>query len=670
MNASEILARNLVRLRKERGLTLTGLSQLSGVSKAALSELEAGRGNPTLVTLWSLADALGVPFGALVSEPSGEAAEIAEPGVAVRLLERSAGEPPLEVYSMRLAPRVRREAAPHAPGVVEHVMVIAGKMRVGPLGSPRVVEAGETFVFAADQPHVYAAEEESVVALVVMLYPRPRADEEADPSTTVMFISAPEIDSESITTVLQRACEEIAHGLPVRRLILRTAAGQEAPVATQVEETLRGLRRQDYSWPLHSFVQKDTGRVSVFLFRRLAGCSRLWDPQVQEPSGSVLAKARLLARRAAHVYQPLEPAEAEELRELTRSASLTVSTLASEVLTLAGEPTLPPIMWTLLDDTSPSTVAAMRNDASPMFEDRIEVSAYHVFELLHPAYARQPVALAELALRYLRPGQAPISCLDVGTGPGLPTLMLLELLPGLQVTAVEPSSLVFMYLQRNIARAGQAAKLTAYNANFLDLDLDTQYDLVTCIGATHHLNTAFLLQKCRAVLRDGGLLLVSDEFISPFGNYVDRNRELIRHHTAYMLAVMPEPPRSGFTATPEERELMNRLRHEVPLLAYEAERGVQSVAQRCRELLRDLRQLKLPRIPSHPVLAFYRFHLVELEALVAGLDYEAERKTFAEHFVALAESAGLTLCEHGRLYATAGFRKLDAGTHVFVFRKE
>lgn len=669
MNASEILARNLARLRKERGLTLTSLSELSGVSKAALSELEAGRGNPTLTTLWSLADALGVPFGALVSEATGEAVEVTEPGVAVRLLERSAGEPQLEVYSMRLAPGARREAVPHAPGVVERVMVIAGKMRVGPLGSPRVVEAGEAFAFAADQPHVYAAEEEAVVALVVMLYPRQRADEAADPSTTVMFISAPGVDSESITTVLRRACEEVAQGLPVRRLILCTAAGREAAVATQVEAALRGFRRQGYSWPLYSFVRKDTGRVSVFLFRRLAGYSRLWDPQAQEPSGPVLAQARLLVRHAAHVCRPLEPGEAEELRELTRSANLTVSTLASEVLTLAGEPTVPPILWTLIDDSPPSTDGT-RNDASPMFEDRIDVTAHHVFELLHPAYARQPVALAELALRYLRPEQAPISCLNVGTGPGLPTLMLLELLPGLQVTAVEPSPFAFMYLQRNIARAGRAAQVIAYNTDFLTLPLNERYDLVTCIGAIHRLNTAFLLQKCRTVLRDGGLLLVADEFLSPYANYLDRNRELIRHHTAYMLAVMPEPPSSKFNATPEERELMTRLRHEVPLLAYEAERGVQSVAQRCRELLRDLRKLRLPRIPSHPVLAFYRFQLVELEALVAGLDYEVERKTFAEYFVALAESAGFTLCDHGRIYATAGFRKLDAGTHVFVFRKE
>ena len=52
---------NLRRARSGRRLSLQELAGRSGVAKATLANLEAGRGNPTIDTLWALALALGVP---------------------------------------------------------------------------------------------------------------------------------------------------------------------------------------------------------------------------------------------------------------------------------------------------------------------------------------------------------------------------------------------------------------------------------------------------------------------------------------------------------------------------------------------------------------------------------------------------------------------------------
>jgi transcriptional regulator with XRE-family HTH domain len=48
------------RIRRERGLTQEQLAEISGFSQQYISGLEQGRRNPTVVTLYELATALGV----------------------------------------------------------------------------------------------------------------------------------------------------------------------------------------------------------------------------------------------------------------------------------------------------------------------------------------------------------------------------------------------------------------------------------------------------------------------------------------------------------------------------------------------------------------------------------------------------------------------------------
>lgn len=72
MDMRRLVGRNVKRLRLEKGLTQERFSELSGFTQQYLSDLERGRRNPTVVTLFELAQALGVEHGALVA-PDGEA---------------------------------------------------------------------------------------------------------------------------------------------------------------------------------------------------------------------------------------------------------------------------------------------------------------------------------------------------------------------------------------------------------------------------------------------------------------------------------------------------------------------------------------------------------------------------------------------------------------------
>jgi transcriptional regulator with XRE-family HTH domain len=60
MDMRRLVGRNLARIRTAKGLTQEALAERSGFSQQYLSGLEQGRRNPTVVTLYELAQALGV----------------------------------------------------------------------------------------------------------------------------------------------------------------------------------------------------------------------------------------------------------------------------------------------------------------------------------------------------------------------------------------------------------------------------------------------------------------------------------------------------------------------------------------------------------------------------------------------------------------------------------
>jgi transcriptional regulator with XRE-family HTH domain len=62
------VAANVRALRLDAGLTLADLSQAAGLGKSTLAQLESGKANPSVETLWAIAAALRVPFARIVEE--------------------------------------------------------------------------------------------------------------------------------------------------------------------------------------------------------------------------------------------------------------------------------------------------------------------------------------------------------------------------------------------------------------------------------------------------------------------------------------------------------------------------------------------------------------------------------------------------------------------------
>ena len=60
MDMRRLVGRNSARLRQQKGFTQERFAEVSGVTQQYVSDLERGRRNPTVVTLYHLASALGV----------------------------------------------------------------------------------------------------------------------------------------------------------------------------------------------------------------------------------------------------------------------------------------------------------------------------------------------------------------------------------------------------------------------------------------------------------------------------------------------------------------------------------------------------------------------------------------------------------------------------------
>jgi transcriptional regulator with XRE-family HTH domain len=165
--AAQALARSLKRRRLERAISLSELARRAGVSKATLSSLERGTGNPSVDTVWALARALNVPFGDLFDGAEDDVIQVhriedaqivtQEDGFRGRRLLSRQGRGGFELYVLELARGTKHDAAAHSPGVVEHVMVIEGRAEVGPDDDAAALGAGDYLTFAADLPHHYHA---------------------------------------------------------------------------------------------------------------------------------------------------------------------------------------------------------------------------------------------------------------------------------------------------------------------------------------------------------------------------------------------------------------------------------------------------------------------------------------------------------------------------------
>lgn len=175
------IASNLRAERRRAGVSLSELARAAGVSKSTLSQLEAGAGNPSVETLWAVASALGIPFARLVETRTTpvqviRAADRAsipstQADYAAALLAPGRSHERRDVFVIELEPGEPRRADPHPSGSVEHAVVAAGRVRVGPVSGPVEAGPGDYVSFPGDVAHSYEALEPGSWMVLVMQHP-------------------------------------------------------------------------------------------------------------------------------------------------------------------------------------------------------------------------------------------------------------------------------------------------------------------------------------------------------------------------------------------------------------------------------------------------------------------------------------------------------------------
>ena len=163
--------------REQRGLSAAELARRANLSKAALSRIETGRGNPTIETLDALAFALHLPLTDLLADGGTESVvhrtgTVSQPGEVQR--ERLARVMPgqgVELWRLRMPPHTTLEGVPHAAGTVEYLLVAGGFLEAGPAGQVIVLAVGDLLSFPGNGPHGYRTHEDGADVTVLLASP-------------------------------------------------------------------------------------------------------------------------------------------------------------------------------------------------------------------------------------------------------------------------------------------------------------------------------------------------------------------------------------------------------------------------------------------------------------------------------------------------------------------
>jgi transcriptional regulator with XRE-family HTH domain len=176
------LGKTVQRLRKTYNLSLSELSEQSGVAKSIISQIERNETNPTLATIWRLAHALDVSIERVLQAAEDEP-----------FLEKcSRGDTPilmsddgkcrlaiigwiktvewLQWYEFSADPGGVLESDAHQRGSVECLSVNLGEIEVEVAGTIERARAGETLRYRCDRPHtIRNVSKEPAAAMMVCI---------------------------------------------------------------------------------------------------------------------------------------------------------------------------------------------------------------------------------------------------------------------------------------------------------------------------------------------------------------------------------------------------------------------------------------------------------------------------------------------------------------------
>ncbi|OZI10482.1 helix-turn-helix domain-containing protein [Bacillus sp. FJAT-42315] len=175
-----ILAKNLKAIREKEKLSLEKVSQLSGVSKTMIGQIERGESSPTLTTIWKIANGLKVSFTSLINNPQPDTTVILKNEIQV--LSEDNGryrvypyfpfqeDRRFEIYSIEIEKEGIVNSDSHREGTEEFITVFDGEVTIDVNDCKYKLKSGDSIRFKADRPHAYYNSGETLARLSMTIY--------------------------------------------------------------------------------------------------------------------------------------------------------------------------------------------------------------------------------------------------------------------------------------------------------------------------------------------------------------------------------------------------------------------------------------------------------------------------------------------------------------------
>jgi transcriptional regulator with XRE-family HTH domain len=176
---AESLGRRLRALRTEHGITLAQLGSMVGLSASYLSQIERSKARPSLATLSSVAETLGVELRSFFEHPTpvwkvvrkgrGEAFGHSDAKVTFQLLSSGDVRGKFEPYRVICWPAMRIDADAHRGE--EFMFILEGQIEISVGEETFKLTKGDSIHYQGSQPHVWHNESERECTMIWALSP-------------------------------------------------------------------------------------------------------------------------------------------------------------------------------------------------------------------------------------------------------------------------------------------------------------------------------------------------------------------------------------------------------------------------------------------------------------------------------------------------------------------
>ncbi|MFC0414961.1 helix-turn-helix domain-containing protein [Cytobacillus solani] len=175
-----ILAKNLKAFRERKKFSLEKVSELTGVSKTMIGQIERGESSPTITTIWKIANGLKISFTSLINQSQPDTIVI--PKKEVQVLTEDNGkyrvypyfpfhdERRFEVYTVEIESGGFLSADSHGEGTEEFITVFEGELMIQVNNMDYTIRNGDSIRFKADRPHTYQNSGETITRLSMTIY--------------------------------------------------------------------------------------------------------------------------------------------------------------------------------------------------------------------------------------------------------------------------------------------------------------------------------------------------------------------------------------------------------------------------------------------------------------------------------------------------------------------